>query len=531
MRQTFRDLRFALPIALCLGAGLAAIQSGPFLRAWPGFVALFLAGLLSLSALVRWGGGGRTLAWMTALALGLRLLAGTSLYLLLPIDGYDEPDDRAGFIFTDAHRRDDQAWALASSRESLLAAFDRTYYTDQYGGLLALSALTYRVLSPDTHRPLLVLSLAALVAAMGMPFFHRATRVLWDEKLAQAATWLCCLYPESIITGGAQMREPFLLTFIAIALWGFALWLEQRSPISGMWLAIGLGGLLLTSPGVALGMVVLLAAWLRIRGEHTRPARGLWVGGALLFVAALGFLTWSLSSRVEGAATPVGIIADWFRDSVSWVVYQLERGSGQIQNVFSKIFPAARFLFVVAYGITQPLLPPAFLEPTTLTWHVIGILRSLGWYMLLPFLVYGLIAVRRMESSMQRRVWSWLVLFSWLWILLSAIRAGGDQWDNPRYRLIFFGIQALTACWAWLRWREKRDGWLPRIFAAEILCLLLFGQWYLARYYLIGIHLPIMVVMSLCIAGVLLILVGGALWDRRRMPKAGNAPGSGSRSA
>lgn len=523
MRQTVRDLRFAVPAALCLGAGLAAIQAGPFLKAWAGFAFLLLAGVLSLAALVRWGGGGRTLAWMTALALGLRLLVGTGLYLLLPIDGYDEPDDRAGFVFTDAHRRDDQAWALASSDESLLAAFDRTYYTDQYGGLLALSALTYRVLSPDAHRPLLVLSLAALAAATGIPFFNRAIRRLWEEKLAYAATWLYCLYPESIITGGAQMREPFLLTFIAVALWGFALWLERTSRLWWVWLAIGLGGLLLTSPGVALGMVVLLAVWVRIHGQQSRPTRALWIGGTLLFLAALGFLTWSLSSRAEGAANPAVIMANWFGDAVSWVVYQLERGSGQVQNLFSKLFPAARFVFVVAYGITQPLLPPAFLEPTTPTWRAIGVFRSLGWYSLLPFLVYAPIAVRRMEAGVPRRVWSWLTLFCWLWILLSAIRAGGDQWDNPRYRLIFFGIQAVTASAAWLRWRENRDRWLPRIVAAEVLCLLLFGQWYLARYYLIGIHFPILVVISLCILGVLLILAGGAFWDRRRQPPAGDS--------
>jgi peptidoglycan/LPS O-acetylase OafA/YrhL len=137
---------------------------------------------------------------------------------------------------------------------------------------------------------------------------------------------------------------------------------------------------------------------------------------------------------------------------------------------------------------------------------------------LLPFLAYAPIPVWRLEPGVPRRVWGWLVGFSWLWILLSAVRAGGDQWDNPRYRLIFFGIQALAASAAWLWWRADRDAWLPRIVAAEILCLLLFGQWYLARYYLIGIHFPIMVVMSMCIIGVLLILVGGALWDRRRRP-------------
>jgi hypothetical protein len=69
---------------------------------------------------------------------------------------------------------------------------------------------------------------------------------------------------------------------------------------------------------------------------------------------------------------------------------------------------------------------------------------------------------------------------------------------------------------AWLWWRANRDPWLIRVLAAELACLLLFGQWYLARYNLIGIHLPIMVVMSMCIVSVLVIMIGGALWDRRQ---------------
>jgi hypothetical protein len=146
---------------------------------------------------------------------------------------------------------------------------------------------------------------------------------------------------------------------------------------------------------------------------------------------------------------------------------------------------------------------------------VIAILRAVGWYLLLPLLVYGPVAVRHEAAGAGRRVWGWLVGFSWAWVLLCSIRAGGDQWDNPRYRLIFFGIEAAVAAFAWLAWRENRGSWLPRILAAEIWCLLVFGQWYLARYLLVGIHFPIMVVLSLCIVGVLVILGGGALWDAR----------------
>lgn len=515
------DLTLILPSAGIVAMALASIQPGSFWVGFIGFSGLLTVGFLGLKAAVRWAGGGRTLGIMTALALGLRLAAGSAVFLILPVDGYNEPDDRAGYIFTDAHRRDDQAWELASSKTPIWAAFDRGYYTDQYGGLLAVSALTYKALSPDAHRPLLMLTLAALVAAMGVPVFFRTAGRLWEARLATTASWIFCVYPESVITGGAQMREPFLLTFIAVALYGFAEWLTRGSRRSWLWMLIGLAGLLLVSPGVVLALLILLGVWGSMRSRDARAGIPIWIAAVVVFAAALVFFALSVRSTAGSGGTPLGMVARWFQDAVQWVIYELERGSGQVQNVFSKLFPAARFLFVMAYGVTQPLLPPAFLEPTTTTWHVIGVLRSAGWYLLLPLLAYAPFAIGRLPSGAERDVWRWLAGFSWLWIFLCSVRAGGDQWDNPRYRLIFFGIQALVAAWAWLRWRTDRDPWLPRILVSEALCLLFFGQWYVARYFLIGTHFPIMVVMGMCIAAVLVIMLGGALWDRLRRPHAG----------
>ena len=145
-----------------------------------------------------------------------------------------------------------------------------------------------------------------------------------------------------------------------------------------------------------------------------------------------------------------------------------------------------------------------------------AVYRAIGWYLLLPLLLYFPLAAWRSPSGPERRTWLWLAAFVWLWILICAIRAGGDQWDNPRYRLIFLGVQAWAAGHAWLYWREHRDAWLPRIVALEILCVFLFGEWYLARYYLIGIHLPIMVVLSISLFFVVAVLVGGWLWDGRQ---------------
>jgi hypothetical protein len=517
-----KDLLFILPAALLCGAGLAALQPGVFWVGWLGFSALFLLGFCALLISWRWAGGSKFLGWMAALALLLRLAAGIAVYIALPIDGHDAADDKAGYVFTDAHRRDDQAWELASSGKPMWSAFDKSYYTDQYGGLLALSALTYRALSPDAHRPLLIVLLAAITAALGIPFLFKATRLLWDEKLASVSVLLFSLYPESVLTGGAQMREPFLLTFIAIVLWGFAEWLNQRSSRGWWWMGIGLAGMLLVSPAMALVLLVLLGGWLWFRGERKRLPWPILAAVGGVFLVGLLFLAWSLSRQHDfSGGGAFGIILNWFRASVKWVIYLLERGSGQIQNVFSKMNPLMQFLFVVGYGIAQPVLPPAFFAPTTLTWHIIAVFRAIGWYLILPLLIYAPIAAWRTTPGRERRLWLWLSVFSWLWILICAIRAGGDQWDNPRYRLIFFGFEALAAGYAWRWWREHRDAWLPRILALEIICVLLFGQWYVARYYLIGIHFPILVVLSLSLTCLAVIILGGWLWDRRQTKKAG----------
>ena len=522
-----RSILFLLPLALLLGAAMAAIQPGAWWIGWLGFSALFLIGFAALFIVWRWAGGGGSMAWMISLALFLRLAASVGVYLALPVNGYNVPDDKAGYVFTDAHRRDDQAWELAQSDKPLLAAFDKTYYTDQYGGLLAISALTYKVFSPDTHRALIMVVLASLAAAAGIPFLFQAARLLWGNLLASFATWLSVIYPESVLTGGAQMREPFLLTLIAMALWGFACWMHDREQRGLIWIGIGILGMLLVSPAMALATLALLGGWLWIRGEHRQlpwPVIAM-VGGVILI--GIFFLAWSLSRQHDfSAGSPVGVILNWFRGSVKWVIYLLERGSGQIQNVFSKMNPLAQFLFVIGYGVVQPVLPPAFFEPTTLTWHIIAVFRALGWYLVLPLLLYAPIAALRSKPGSERRTWLWMAGFAWAWIVICAIRAGGDQWDNPRYRLIFFEVAALAAGFAWVCWRERKDAWLPRILALEVVCVLLFAQWYLARYYRIGIHLPIMVVLGLSVSVTALILLGGWLWDSFRARKRQRAEGT-----
>src|SRR5687767_12363706 len=260
------DLLWAFPPALGLGAVLSSLQPGSWLLGFISFSFLFLLSFTLLTLSVKWANTGRTLAWIVAIAFALRLLVSLSLYFGLPVFGYEDADDKAGFVFTDAHRRDDQAWELSHSERPILVAFTDKFAYDQYGGLLAFDAFTYRYLSPDAQRPLILMLISAFVAALGIPFFWIAVSQVFGVKVAYASAWIFALYPESILLGAYGMREPYLLTFSAFALWGFVEWqyrpvrpetLAQRIQNGWIWFGLGLLGMLLVSPVVALVTIAI----------------------------------------------------------------------------------------------------------------------------------------------------------------------------------------------------------------------------------------------------------------------------------
>jgi hypothetical protein len=522
-----KDLLFVLPVALGLGALLAFSQNGNWFAGFLGFSLLLFLGLLALLGSVRWASGGKTLAWIVGLTLVLRLAGGVATYILLPVYGYDDADDQAGYIFTDAHRRDDQAWELASSEHPILDAFSSKYASDQYGGLLALSAFVYRYLSPDEQRPLILILLSALVAALGVPFLWRAVARTFGEKVAWASTWIFALYPDSVLLGGSAMREPYLMTFSAFALWGF-IELFQRSavqrseevsqgPGDWFWLGLGLLGMLLISPVVALVTLVIFAGWIFFTGERGNISWKTVLLLGIIFVAGLFFLSSALNRSGEFDATsPLHVINDWLRLAVKWDAYQLERESGWVQKIFDEGPTWIRLPFIAIYGTLQHVLPAALIAPTRPIWKVIYVARSLGWYVLLPMLILSFAAAAREGSKKMRNLWMWLSLLAWIWILLAALRAGGDQWDNPRYRTILFLWQSMVAGYVWVWWRETHNAWFVRVIACEAAFLLVFTQWYASRYLYLGGQLPFALMVALIL--VLWGMIAGIGWwqDKRR---------------
>ena len=532
-----KDFLYILPLSLAFGAWFASMQAGNWGIGFAVFSFLFLLSFSLLKLSINWAGSGKTIAWIIVIAFVLRLFFGVGIHLGLPVYGYTDEDDQAGYVFTDSHIRDNQAWNLASSDRPILDAFSKKFASDQYGGLLAFSAFAYRYLSPDAQRPLLLILLSAMVAALGVPFLWLGTRQVFGEKVAFAAAWIFALYPESILLGSSAMREPYLLTFSAMAFWGFVEWRGSGLPLRGLrdtsekntrstrpavnngwiWLGIGLLGMLLVSPAVALAHLIIFAGWMFFTNERRSFSWKSILVFAVIFGAGLLFLSASLNRSGQFDSTsPLRVVNDWLKLTVKWDAYQLERSSGWVQKLFDEMPEWMRLPFVAVYGILQPVLPAAIFEPTNFLWQVIYLLRSAGWYILLPALIMSFGAAAGQGSNQKRNVILWLSLLAWTWILLAALRGGGDSWDNPRYRTILFVWESILGGVVWVWWRETRNMWFKRVVWCEVAFLLVFTQWYASRYLHWGGQLPFALMIGLIVLMWGIILGLGWWLDKKR---------------
>ena len=202
-----------------LGALLAIFQPGIYLNSWIAssivlWICLF-AGIRAWKLL----DGNRQLAILLIVTFSTRLVLGVALHQALPIAGFDTEVQRAGYVYSDAYERDQTAWTLAASGEPLWQVWTKDVGSDQYGGLLFLSVLTYRLISIDAARPLLVTLLGALWMTIGLAFLYSALRQKFTGRIALLAGWFYTLYPEGMLLGSSQMREPFLVGFFSLGLW------------------------------------------------------------------------------------------------------------------------------------------------------------------------------------------------------------------------------------------------------------------------------------------------------------------------
>jgi len=496
LTKSTHQFLIALLSGLVLSCALSAVSSGDFWRGTAGYAVLLVPGIYLLLGAWRWAGGGRTLAWLMGTAFLLRLVLGAGINLALPEYGYDQPPQKAGYLFRDAFVRDREAYSLGTTN-TLAGIFNAELDHDQYGGLAVISALLYKGLSPDTHRPFLVLTLGTLLFTLGLPFFWKAVSDRWGTPLAGLAGWITVLYPDGLFFTASQMREPFLLGLGMLAFWILLNW-RKLSWRSLLILLPVLGLMFTISSLITASLAGFLAVWFLLDALLPRyhgPKKWLWLAAIILSLAGAA-LAWLL-----------------FKDYVMWDLTVTMRDSGWVSKIIAEVGQQWRLPIVTVYGIAQPVLPAAIAEPTLPLWKVIAISRAAGWYALAPLLLYGAFIALKSRQLVDRRFWLWLAAFSLLWLVISSIRAGGDLWDNPRYRVNFLPWLSLLGGWAVLQAVKTRDLWLARWLLVEAIFLGYFTNWYFSRYFLLWKRLLFweMVTRIVILSG--LVLASGLIWD------------------
>lgn len=441
----------------------------------------------------------------------LRIGIGIWLTTTLPDEGFDTPVQNSGYAYSDAYERDNAAYAIAFPGKVEYIPPANVKAVDQYGGLMMLSAGIYRLFSTDVHRPLLIIFLSALSMALAVFFTWKFVILLRGAKTALVAAIFLAFYPEGVILGSAQMREPFLICLASITFWLTILLASgKRGP--KILTTFTIAALLMIWISIPAGMVIisieigylLMKAITSAKDAGRKTILFILFGGFLLLIVAAGWM--------------------WLKDTLYFDAFTTQSESGWITWLLSMVSSKWRFPFVLLYGLIQPVLPAALVYPSLPIWQAVAIFRALGWYLVIPFLIYGTGII--IKESRKNRDWTllWLMAVVIIWTFVSSARAGGDQWDNPRYRVIFLPWLALIVGLVWDQISSARSPWFWRIAALDGAFVLIFTYWYLGRKF--PMRFPIPTEYALGLFGVLLIAVvtGGLIIDRKNQKtlKKGN---------
>lgn len=514
-------------IALVLALSLAWISNRfAGIQGWGSFLGgtVLSAGIIALGwyllkseLLHRW------LLWLVIGAALLRLALGALWFIVLPVGGYQSPAELHGYVMADAYNRDRASWNLSQSGKPMWKAITSYRKVDQYGGLLYISAITYRYLGGEQHQPLLMVMVTAAFSSLAVLFTWAFSRRNWGEEIAKYAAWGMALFPEAMLIGSSQMREAFSVVFITACFFGFTCYWQDRTKKSLVWVFAALLLCLFFSPPVAGFVLVLLGLYAVILSNgrifHHRWFWVLLTGVALLALAGIWF-TWKRFAP-ETITNPLALIWWWLKKSADLQAYIGRVDSGWVKKIFVGTPDWLHLPLLLGYGAVRPLLPAALSDTTAFpVWRWLNIWRALGWTLILPFLIYApFLAILRGKSAkgIYRVSARGLSLVVWLGILLASFRAGADLWDNPRYRAMFSGLQMALAAWTWVDQRRSGNRWFTRVLVGIGICFVWIMLWYLQRY--TAIKWPVTDLFKTLGLGIITALLYG-FWDWvRHIPK------------
>jgi hypothetical protein len=505
-----KQLFVFFPILLCISIFLAGSnQRFLGIEGWESFFVIGLISSYLIFVSFSMFSSTEKINWIAKIflvAFILRLAVGVAAFLALPIWGHqtcnqqieiiinDCPEPN-GYLYRDAYKRDLAAWDLANSDLPLSSAFNNYSTFDQYGGLLFLSSAIYRYISPSLHLPLLIVFFGSIFSGLSVLFTWGFAKQFSSNQVAKASALVVALYPEAIMLGASQVREAFS---ISLFMFGFYLLAKNGSKISiklGSQLIIVFGVLYALSIPTGI-LFISIIALLSIAFTNIKILKN---KNFQLSMVSLGILS-AVIIWIQRDNIPA------LKDTLHLQFYYAKKTSGLLSR-FSKLYPNwVYILFVLLYGVLRPLLPATIIATGNPIWKFVGIWRATGWTFLLLFLVYS---TYLLVKNKKNKIEYWLLLIiNWGIILIASFRGGGDNWDNPRYRVIVIGLQAILAIWAFYEQKKTRDPVLKRIIIYFISVIFWLIIWYLPKYIVLPYLRPNTFQNS-----IILGLIIGTIWN------------------
>ncbi|MAT42032.1 MAG: hypothetical protein CL609_06795 [Anaerolineaceae bacterium] len=468
-----------------------------------GFFILSSLSILTMIWLFRWAGGERFLAIIVSLAFLLRFGVGLFFTQALPLVGYPEEAQQAGYLFADAYQRDTQAWELAASDSSIFSAFSgETFFSDQYGGLLALSAVVYRVFSPGIHFKANILLLMAFMSTLTILFMWKALKQQ-STFIQKTVVFLIAFYPDIILYSASEMREGIILGLSAILFY-----LVNKPTLKNLKTVIislfVIFALILINLKVAIFIVFAIGVWYLLFNNQD-----------FSFIKSKRWLTILIILGVIG----IGLFSvQWLAKSSQWDSALLVMESGWVETIIHQIGKRYRLPFATMYGFFRPLLPAAIIETSIPIWKITTIIRSISWYMVMPVLLYGFVfGIRTFKKDKGKHLIFWVLIM--VWILLSSLRAGGDQWDNPRYRINLFVLIAVYLAETLDYLILHKDHWFTRIVIAIFVFIAFFLYWYINRYINTFAQINFYIMVGLILISAVTLFISGLIHEYRIQKK------------
>jgi len=487
MQRSRATILLLTGLAIISGAVITLVETLVLdLGLWAAYSFLILVGegLLYLGwKLVEREGAAKKLFTLALFGLALRIGIGVVLYQGLPRWGYNETAQRAGYVYWDAYKRDSDAYAIARSDQPLSTAYSSSRISDQYGGLLAFSALIYRYSPVSGHHPLLVVIPLAAISTLAILFTWGFLRRAVSEQTAWIGAWIIVLYPEAILLSASQMREPFLMTAVALTLYGYSYMRKGQVRQAALLLgaAVGIFTLPISPPTVLILFALVALAWIWDVRDRPRLILGILIPGLALAIFAMIITAraWAVLEGVQGSLWQV--TQSWLANATAqWRINLVSSRSDLLDVVLDRLPSAVQVPFLVTFGLLQPFLPAAIIAPGAAIWKIVGIWRSIGWFLSLPVLLFATIKGLRLKDK--GSLVPFLVIIFWVAAIVSSYRAPSYQWDNPRYRATFIVVQAGLMAWAWVHAKQSKDVWFGRILYLFAIPTVVVTLWYFGRY-------------------------------------------------